>query len=212
MFDVGETLVDETRAWERAADAAGVPRFTLMALVGAALERGESHRKAFEWLGIDVPESLFESGDLYPDAVPCLRALRERGLTVGAVGNMRAANEDVVRPYLDFVGSSERWAVEKPSAAFFARIAAEADRPAAEIAYVGDRVDNDVLPAKRAGMFAVHVRRGPWGFLQDASDADARIDSLDELAGALGLEEPAFSRPKTPVLSDLGAAPPGVLP
>jgi len=29
------------------------------------------------------------------------------------------------------------------------------------------------------------VRRGPWGFLQDASDADARIDSLDELAAVL---------------------------
>jgi hypothetical protein len=29
VFDVGETLVDETGMWEeRAADAAGVPRFT----------------------------------------------------------------------------------------------------------------------------------------------------------------------------------------
>jgi HAD superfamily hydrolase (TIGR01549 family) len=185
VFDVGETLVDETRAWERVADAAGVPRFTLMALIGAAIEQGESHRKAFELLGIDAPVGAFEPDDLYADAVPCLRALRERGLTVGAVGNMQSANEDVVRPYLDFVGSSERWAVEKPSAAFFERIAAEVERPAAEIAYVGDRVDNDVLPAKRAGMFAVHVRRGPWGFLQDASDADARIDSLDELAAVL---------------------------
>ena len=50
VFDVGETLVDETRAWEAAADACGVPRFTLIALVGAAIERGESHRCAFEWL------------------------------------------------------------------------------------------------------------------------------------------------------------------
>ncbi|HWX10085.1 MAG TPA: HAD family hydrolase, partial [Gaiellaceae bacterium] len=124
-------------------------------------------------------------GDLYPDAVPCLRALRERGLKVGAVGNMRSVNEDVVRPHLDFVGSSERWKVEKPAPEFFERIVDEVERPVAEIAYVGDRVDNDVLPAKRAGMFAVHVRRGPWGFLQDASDADARIDSLDELAAVL---------------------------
>jgi FMN phosphatase YigB (HAD superfamily) len=28
VFDAGETLVDETGIWERAADAAGVPRFT----------------------------------------------------------------------------------------------------------------------------------------------------------------------------------------
>jgi HAD superfamily hydrolase (TIGR01549 family) len=185
VFDVGETLVDETRAWERIADVYGVPRFTLMALVGAAIERGESHRQAFEWLGIDGPFGGFSSDQLYPDAVPCLRALRERGFFVGAVGNMQALNEDVVRPYVDFVGSSERWGVEKPSEAFFERVAEEAGRPAGEIAYVGDRVDNDVLPAKRAGMFTMHVRRGPWGVLHDASEADVRIESLDELAGVL---------------------------
>lgn len=181
VFDVGETLVDETRAWERIADVYGVPRFTLMALVGAAIERGDSHRQAFEWLGIDGPFGGFSSDQLYPDAVPCLRALRERGLVVGAVGNMEAVNEDVVRPYVDFVGSSERWGVEKPSPEFFARVVTEADRPADEIAYVGDRVDNDVLPAKRAGMLAVHVRRGPWGVLHDPAEADMRVESLDEL-------------------------------
>ena len=30
----------------------GVPRFTLMALVGAAIERGESHNRVFELLGV----------------------------------------------------------------------------------------------------------------------------------------------------------------
>jgi len=44
-------------------------------------------------------------------------------------------------------------------------------------------VDNDVLPAKRAGLFAVHTCRGRWGHLQDGREADARIDSLDELPG-----------------------------
>ena len=44
VFDVGETLVDETRNWEAVADACGVPRFTLMALVGVAIARGESPR------------------------------------------------------------------------------------------------------------------------------------------------------------------------
>lgn len=44
VFDMGETLVDETGAWERAADAADVPRFTLM----ATIDRGESPRGAWE--------------------------------------------------------------------------------------------------------------------------------------------------------------------
>jgi FMN phosphatase YigB (HAD superfamily) len=185
VFDVGETLVDETRAWERVADACGVPRFTLMALVGAAIERGESHSRAFELLGVSRPFGAFTSGDLYPDALPCLRRLRELGLLVGAVGNMPEANEDVVREHLDFVGSSERWGVEKPAPEFFDRVALEAGRASTDIAYVGDRVDNDVLPAKRAGMVAVHIRRGPWGVLHDGAVADAQIESLDELPAAL---------------------------
>jgi FMN phosphatase YigB (HAD superfamily) len=57
------------------------------------------------------------------------------------------------------------------------------------IAYVGDRLDNDVLPARAAGMVAVHVRRGPWGYLHarrpEAAQAHLRIDSLDELLPGL---------------------------
>ena len=52
VFDVGETLVDETRNWERVADECSVPRFTLMALIGAAAERGERPHKALEWLDV----------------------------------------------------------------------------------------------------------------------------------------------------------------
>jgi HAD superfamily hydrolase (TIGR01549 family) len=185
VFDVGETLVDETRNWERVADACRVPRFTLMALVGAAIERGETHRRALEWLGVELPAGAFTSDEFYPDAVPCLHALRERGLVVGAVGNMGIVHEELVRPHVDFAASSERWGVEKPSLSFFERVAAEAGHPSEEIAYVGDRVDNDVAPALAAGMVAVHVRRGPWGYLHEPPAEAVRIDSLLELPGAL---------------------------
>src|SRR5206468_974885 len=84
VFDVGETLVDETRDWEAAADACGVPRFTLMALVGFAIARGESHRKVREWLEIDPPRIAFLNDEFYPDAVACLRRCREADLSVGA--------------------------------------------------------------------------------------------------------------------------------
>jgi len=56
-----------------------------------------------------------------------------------------------------------------------------------EIAYVGDRVDNDVEPALAAGMVAVHVRRGPWGHLHDPPQEALRVSSLDELPMVLGV-------------------------
>ena len=57
--------------------------------------------------------------------------------------------------------------------------------PAGEIAYVGDRVDNDVEPALAAGMVAVHIRRGPWGYLHEPPPEALRITSLDELPAVL---------------------------
>jgi hypothetical protein len=42
VFDVGETLVDETGMWERAAEVAGVPRFTLMGVLGGLAELAEA--------------------------------------------------------------------------------------------------------------------------------------------------------------------------
>ena len=186
VFDVGETLVDETRQWERAADACGVPRFTLMALLGALIARGEPHVRVWDLLGVGRPDvGGFHDDELYPDAVPCLRELRGRGLAVGAVGNMRAVHEDVLRGHVDWTGSSERWGIEKPSPEFFERVADEAGREPSQVAYVGDRVDNDVEPALAAGMVAVHVRRGPWGLLHQPPARALRIGSLAELPEAL---------------------------
>jgi len=187
VFDVGETLIDETRLWERAADASGTPRFTLMGIVGGLAARGEHHRRAWELLGVEQPVATWGSEDFYPDALPTLGALRQRGLRVGAVGNTLTAAEDLLREHVDLVGSSARWGVEKPKPAFFERIVSECGVPAEEIAYVGDRVDNDIEPALAAGMVAVHVRRGPWGHLHEPPSAALRIDSLDELPEALGV-------------------------
>jgi FMN phosphatase YigB (HAD superfamily) len=45
----------------------------------------------------------------------------------------------------------------KPSREFFARIVQISGVTPREIAHVGDRVDNDVLPAKAAGMVSVFL-------------------------------------------------------
>ena len=186
-FDAGETLVDETGLWQRAADAAGVPRFTVMGILGGLISRGEHHSRVWELLGVARPHSMFEPDEFYPDALPCLAELRSKGLRVGVVGNTPEEFEDVIRGHADFVGSSARWGVEKPAPGFFERIVAEADAAPAEIAYVGDRVDNDVVPALRAGMVAVHLRRGPWGYLHAPPPEALQADSLAEVPEVLGV-------------------------
>jgi FMN phosphatase YigB (HAD superfamily) len=186
VFDVGETLVDETGMWERAADVAGVPRFTLMGVLGGLAAREQHHDDAWPILGIEHPASIWEPTDFYGDALSCLERLRADGFRVAAVGNTRTSAEQLLEPYVEVLGSSERWGIAKPAPAFFTRLREELDLPAERIAYVGDRVDNDVRPALAAGMVAVHIRRGPWGHLHEPPPEAIRIRTLDELPEALG--------------------------
>jgi len=194
VFDVGETLVDETRAWSALADLAGITRFTLFAALGALIERGEDHRAVWNMLGVDQPAGCVVLGvaDFYPDALPCVRSVHAAGYKVGLAGNQPMAAEAALRKLdlpVDFIASSASWGIEKPSPQFFARVCAEAALPPRNVAYVGDRLDNDVLPAKAAGLLAVFIRRGPWGHLHahlpDIDRADARIDDLADLIAVL---------------------------
>ena len=59
VFDVGETLVGETGLWERAADAAGVPRFTLMGVLGGLAASGRLHSDVWDILGVKQPSSAW---------------------------------------------------------------------------------------------------------------------------------------------------------
>ena len=186
FFDVGETLVDETSYWAAHAERLGVTPHVVWAALGVVISRGEYHRRVFELLGGEpADEVVYSLGDLYPDALPCLERLRGAGYFVGIAGNQSAQLEEWARGLdlpVDVVASSASWGVEKPLPAFFARAVAETGRPAHEVAYVGDRLDNDVAPAREAGLVAVHIRRGPWGHLQSGPDvAHLRIGSLDEL-------------------------------
>lgn len=206
VFDVGETIIDETRAWTAWADWLGIPRLTFLAVCGAVIASGElDHREPLRIFrpGLDIRDELRkrqEAGvgdlitpdDLYPDAVPCLRAMIDAGYRVGVVGNQPARAEAVVRGLglpLDLVASSEAWAVEKPDPRFFAKIADALDLPPAEIAYVGDRLDNDIRPAAAAGMRAIFLRRGPWAWIQQPTgeppEAALTIETLAELPLAI---------------------------
>ena len=97
---------------------------------------------------------------------------------------MHARHEGFLRTHVDFVGSSERWGVEKPDAGFFARVVEAAGAPAEEIVYVGDRVDNDVLPALAAGLHAIRIRRGAHADVESPGGT-ITIDSLADLTEVL---------------------------
>lgn len=193
FFDVGETLVDEERYWCAVAGAAGLGPHVVWAALGVTIARGEEHSELWRHLGVERPAEAWDSvvysaDDLYPDAVACLERIRAAGMFVGVAGNQNAALEAWARSSalpVDVVTGSASLGARKPDPAFFACLVDVAGVEAAQIAYVGDRVDNDVLPALRAGMVGIHLRRGPWGRLQTTPSGARAIDSLAELPDAL---------------------------
>ena len=185
VFDVGETLIDESRDVGACADVAGVPRFTLMGVLGGLARAASTTVGPGRSSGSSAASAWIED-DFYPDALPCLERLRSAGLRVGAVGNTPAAAEALLRDHVDLVGSSGRWGIEKPSPPSSSGSLLRRRRRAEELAYVGDRVDNDIEPALAAGMSAIHVRRGPWGRLQEPPAAAIRIRSLESCPGVGG--------------------------
>ncbi|MBT8227168.1 MAG: HAD family hydrolase [Dactylosporangium sp.] len=209
-FDVGETLIDESTEYGAWADWLGVPRHTFSAVFGQVIARGQDYRQVFECLrpGFDLTVERrrraeaglgehFNGHDLYPDVRDCLRTLRATGHFLGVVGNQTARAGGLLNELnlgVDLIATSDDWGVEKPSSAFFAALIASAPCGPESIAYVGDRLDNDILPALAAGLTTVFIRRGPWGHYcatqPEAKLAHLCIDSLAELPEGLATLAP----------------------
>lgn len=199
VFDIGEVLIDETRVWATWADLLGVSSLTFAAVLGAAVAQGLDHVEVFdhvapniEWRDFEAEHERryggFREDDLHADARPCLQELHDRGIRIVIAGNQPARRTEQLRaldlPH-DAMAMSADLGVDKPSPAFFAAVVdlGGASSPD-QVLYVGDRVDNDVLPAATAGLRTCWLRRGPWGILQDLPDgieADLVLDGLGEL-------------------------------
>lgn len=204
VLDVGETLVNETRIWLRWADRLGVTPLVMMGLVGATAANDLDLRHAFELVapGFDLEAELrrwaedepgsmrsgFDADDLYEDVIPALEALDALAIPVWIAGNQppeaRSALAGINLPVRAVINSSDL-GVEKPDLSFFHALSNVLGIAPERIVYVGDRLDNDVLPALEAGFRAVLMRRGPWGFIHsqrsEASSADAVCETLLDL-------------------------------
>jgi HAD superfamily hydrolase (TIGR01662 family) len=205
VFDVGEVLIDETTEYGNWADWLGVPRHTFSAMFGAVIARGGDYREVFQHFkpGFDLAAErqarleagmgeFFNARDLYPDVRPCFARLKQDGYVIGIAGNQTARAGQFIRELnlsADFIVTSDDLGAEKPDPAFFKPVIERTGLEAPEVAYVGDRVENDILPARDAGLATVLLRRGPWAFVNEDSPnaalADVRLTSLEGLNVAL---------------------------
>ena len=115
VFDVGETLLDDTPEWGRWADWIGIPRHTFSAVLGAVTAQGLDNAETFNYFrpGFDIPHERqlredaglgewIQDQDLYPDVRPTLKSLQEKGFWIGIAGNQlqaeRLADDNTMEP------------------------------------------------------------------------------------------------------------------
>jgi hypothetical protein len=138
VFDVGETLLDDTREFNAWADWIGVPRHTFSALIGIVVAQGRNSAEAFQYVqpGFELTTERrrreraglgekIEDHDLYPDVRPTLAELRRRGLWVGVAGNQTERAAALLRALnlpVDDIATSGEWGVAKPDPEFFRRV------------------------------------------------------------------------------------------
>src|SRR3954447_12419938 len=147
VFDFGETLLSEERAWGAWADWLGASRQELFAALGATIEGRRPHGNALELLrrGIDWRASMAEREaagiprheqlyDVYTDAAGALRRLRAAGVAAAVAGNQHAvarpgnqpAGAELALAALmeqgELVATAPAWGISNPDPGFFARI------------------------------------------------------------------------------------------
>ena len=103
-----------------------------------------------------------ETFAVYPGAMELLESARGAGLVLGVVSNWSARLPRVLEALglheaFDFVLTSALEEREKPDPELFRRALARAGVEAGAAAHAGDRVDNDLHPARALGLEAVLV-------------------------------------------------------
>lgn len=157
----------------------------------------EMDQRALAELGItDLPEAFYRrlgevfllvgSWHVFPDAIPALEALRERGMVIGAVSNWIWQLPELLHSlelvsHFDFVAASARVGYEKPHAGIFQHALQEAGVRPEEALHVGDHIDADVQGAQAVGIAPVLIDRRERYTQADVPDGVPLIRSLTEL-------------------------------
>jgi HAD superfamily hydrolase (TIGR01549 family) len=129
---------------------------------------------------------------LQPDARETLERLHG-SYRLGVLANQElwirdAFARDGLDTFFDTWAISAEVGSEKPDPAIFRHALAAAGVPAARCVMIGDRLDNDIVPAKEHGMRAVWLLRGEAPdepSPEQLAHADAAVRTLTELPDAL---------------------------
>ena len=170
FFDVGSTLVDETEAYDhRAREMIEGQDITFSAFdrkrIELAKEGFDGNSEAIKYFGLKKTPWHSEDEKPFADAAETLETLKARGYHLGIIANQVAGTAQRLDAwgllkYFDVVAASAELGVAKPDKLIFEKALEMAGCQPHNAVMVGDRLDNDIFPAKALGMRTVWMRKG----------------------------------------------------
>jgi 8-oxo-dGTP diphosphatase/putative hydrolase of the HAD superfamily len=198
FFDVGSTLVSEEKPFfhrlHEIAEAVNEP-FEIIQdkVLQLYKEKKKGERVLIKEYGIERPRWRSEDEELFPESYECLERLSKK-YKIGVIANQnpgtasRLEKHGVLR-FIDLVIASAEEGLEKPDRRIFELALSRAHCKPENAVMIGDRVDNDIIPAKKLGMKTVRVKQGMWKYWEALSESEQADYEVDDLSAVLELFE-----------------------
>ncbi len=168
---MGSTLIDETaankhRIYEMIAGTDITYHQYMEKKLYNIKQNKPADQKAINFFGLTKTPWHKEDEILYPDAMECLKKLHLFYKT-GIIANQYLGSEEWLRKfglweYIDVLAASAKEGVSKPDIRLLEIALEKAECSAKEEAMVGDRLDNDIVPANQLGMYTIWIRQEDW--------------------------------------------------
>lgn len=197
FFDLGSTLVDEqmvyARIFQNMADQTGLEKAYLREEAEKLFSIGlKGDVELCRRYNLPKRRWYVEEERLYASAIPCLEVLHGK-YKLGIIANQAAGARErmgkwKILQYFDLVIISEEEGISKPDSKIFSLALERAECMPETAVMIGDRIDNDILPAKRAGMQAIWVRQGfggCWALSVTPETIDYIVDDLTQICDIL---------------------------
>ncbi|HEM3682831.1 TPA: HAD family hydrolase [Streptococcus suis] len=204
FFDLGSTLLDEEAAYRFYIDKCVKKLQSLDIEVSA-----DSYKKKMVEYAHKLLDPIRETWDyftptesrplwtnegvsLYPETIEVLEKLSQN-YRLGIIANQSTSIRELLKAwgiesYFQLIILSEEVGLSKPDTTIFTLALQKANIPADRVVYVGDRYDNDILPAKSLGMHTVRILTGFGKYTRENGKwkSDWVVSSLKELSTLLG--------------------------
>lgn len=193
FFDVGSTLVDESKVYEKrmkiVAETANVSyEYVYQTALEFYKENKKGDLETIKLLNVKMPDWSFEDEILYDETEECLRTLSEK-YNIGVIANQELGTERRLKTlgilqYINLVIASAEEGIAKPDKRIFEIALNRAICKPQHAVMVGDRIDNDIIPAKELGMKTIWIRQGfgkYWKKSTEREQADYEVNNLSEI-------------------------------